>query len=442
MTQRRRRGTTLLVALTGLTVLGLTGIGPSQLASADDVTDEDVAAARAAVVAAADSVAQIEVLLAEQSAALDQAWVAVEVAAEDYAGAVVDAEAAEADAEVAADRAARADEEMAEARDELGRIALEANRSGGGLDGLAALLAADGYDEFVARSTAMDQMGTRADRAVQRYEAAELVSRTLAAEAADAAVAAGQAADDAEDALAEAQRLQAAAEQQVAQVAAERDVLLARLADLRETSVEVEQARQAQLDAERRAREDAAARAGHPTSPTPPAAPPSSGAPSTGTPGTPTPPPSSDPAPPSAPPPPPSGDPYGLGTGSGRGTADQGASAVAWAVAQVGKPYVYGATGPDSFDCSGLTSSAWRAAGVTINRTSRDQYRQVLKVTYDAMRPGDLIFWGDDPADPGSIHHVAMYVGNGQMVEASRPGVPVRVTTIRWAGTMPYAGRP
>jgi cell wall-associated NlpC family hydrolase len=115
---------------------------------------------------------------------------------------------------------------------------------------------------------------------------------------------------------------------------------------------------------------------------------------------------------------------------------------VAWAVQQVGKTYVYGGSGPDSFDCSGLTMRAWEAAGVRINRTSRDQYRQVYKISYDSMRPGDLIFWGTDAADPGSVYHVAMYVGDGQMVEASRPGVPLRVTPIRWSSTMPYAGRP
>ncbi len=58
------------------------------------------------------------------------------------------------------------------------------------------------------------------------------------------------------------------------------------------------------------------------------------------------------------------------------------------------------------------------------------------------MRPGDLVFWGDNPNDPGSVYHVAMYIGNGQIVEASRPGVPLRVTAMRWTSTMPYAGRP
>lgn len=115
---------------------------------------------------------------------------------------------------------------------------------------------------------------------------------------------------------------------------------------------------------------------------------------------------------------------------------------MAWALERVGTPYLYGGTGPDGFDCSGLTMRAWSAAGVAINRTSRDQYRQVRKISYDSLRPGDLIFWGSVPSDPGSIHHVAMYVGGGQMVEAPRPGVPVRVTAVRWSGTMPFAGRP
>ncbi|WP_034229702.1 C40 family peptidase, partial [Actinotalea ferrariae] len=147
------------------------------------------------------------------------------------------------------------------------------------------------------------------------------------------------------------------------------------------------------------------------------------------------------PATPTPPPAPPATDPFGLGTGSQRGSAAQGQAAVDWAVTQVGKAYVWGGTGPDGYDCSGLTSQAWRAAGLSIHRTSRDQYRQVRKIEYSALRPGDLIFYGQGN-DPASITHVGMYAGGGQMVEASRPGVPVRVTPVRWSGTMPFAGRP
>ena len=436
---------------------------PGAIAQADpDVSDDDVRAAQEAVRTGAGVVAAIELELAQQSAALDAAWVAVATAAEDYTGAVVAQDAAQAAAADAAERSARADEQAEEARAELGQIALEASRSGGSLDGVAVLLSADGYEDFVARSTAIDQIGRRTERAVQRYQAAELVGRTLAELAQEAADQARQAASSAEQALRQAEQLQAAAEAEVARVAAEREVLLAQLAELRQTSLEVERAHQAALDAERAARSDAAARAAHPTQPppgggtgtpadppptTPPASTPPAGDPPATTPPASTPPATTPPAttpPPSTPPPstPPSADPYGLGTGSQRGSADQGLAAVAWAQQQVGKPYVYGASGPDSFDCSGLTMRAWAAAGVAINRSSRDQYRQVYKITYDSMRPGDLIFYGTVASDPGSVYHVAMYIGNGQVVEAPRPGIPVRIAAVRWTSTMPFAGRP
>ncbi|MFS0702794.1 C40 family peptidase, partial [Cellulomonas sp. 179-A 4D5 NHS] len=135
-------------------------------------------------------------------------------------------------------------------------------------------------------------------------------------------------------------------------------------------------------------------------------------------------------------------NPYGLGTGRSRGSAGQGETASAWARAQTGIPYLWGGTGPSGYDCSGLTGGAWRSAGVNLNRTSRDQYKQVLKISYDSMRPGDLVFWSTDPNNPDKIHHVAMYVGGGQIMEAAREGVPVRLTSMRWSGTMPYAGRP
>lgn len=439
------------VALTAALVaaLGLTGTA----AAGDPVSDDDVDEARAAVAGTAAQVAAIDLQLAEQSAALDQAWVAVAQAAEDYTGAIVARDAADAAADDAQRRAQAAAAAVEEARADLGAVALEAYRSGGALDSLGAMLSSDGYEDYVARSTAIDQMGDRADRAVQRVEAAEVVGATLADIADEALADADDAAQAAEDALQRAQELQAAAEAEVDRVAAEREVLVAQLAELRQTSLEIERARQAQLEAERQARADAAAQNGRPSSggsgsggpgsgsggpTTPPAAGGSGGQPST--------PPSTPPADPGTPTAPPSNptpsDPYGLGTGSQRGSADQGAAAVAWALQQVGKAYVYGASGPDSFDCSGLTMRAWQNAGLSINRTSRDQYRSYYKVAYDQMRPGDLIAWGTNAADPGSVYHVAMYIGNGQMVEASRPGIPVRVTSIRWQSTMPYAARP
>lgn len=440
------------IALVGVLVL-VGSLGSAAVSHSDPVTDDDVERAQAAVRTTAQSVAAIEVELAAQSVQLDESWQAVAIAAEDYTEALVATEAAEDDAVAAAERAAAAEAEVETARAELGRIALEAHRSGGSLDEVAVLIAADGMEDYVARSTAIGRLGAQADRAVQRFEAAELVAGILAERAEEARLEAAAAARSAEDLLTRAEDLHADAEAEVARVAAARESLIVELAELRRTSVEVERARQEALDAER------AARAGAGNRPAAPPADPGSGEPSDGgsrsgssnppqnPPGTsgPTPPPSSTPTPtptPTPTSPPPASDPYGLGTGTQRGSAAQGQAAVEWARAQVGKPYLYGGAGPDAFDCSGLTMRAWQAAGVSINRTSRDQYRQVLKISYDSMRPGDLIFWGTNPSDPGSVYHVAMFVGGGQMVESPSPGNPVRVTSIRWGNTMPYAGRP
>ena len=430
----RSRRAAIVAALVGGALLFGSG------AQGEPVTDDDVAAARAAVAGTAAAVAAIEHELAAQSAVLDDAWTAVAIAAEDYTEALVAQEEADATAADAAERSRRAAQEAEAARDDLGRIALAAHRSGGSLDGVAVLLSADGLEDYVARSTAIDRLGSRADRAVQRFEAADLVATTLAARAAEALQAASAAAVSAEAALQNAEELQAVAEAAVERIAQERERLIAELADLRETSVEVERARQATIDAERAARARAAAGAGSTTppsgDPTPPTSPPPTTPPPT------TPPPTTPP--PTTPPPttPPPSDPYGLGTGSQRGSAAQGEAAVTWALGQVGKPYVYGAAGPDSFDCSGLTMRAWGAAGVSINRTSRDQYRQVYKISYDSMRPGDLIFFGTVASDPGSVYHVMMYIGDGKVVEASRPGIPVRIAPVRWTNAMPFAGRP
>ncbi|MFJ9628131.1 NlpC/P60 family protein [Streptomyces sp. NPDC101175] len=93
-----------------------------------------------------------------------------------------------------------------------------------------------------------------------------------------------------------------------------------------------------------------------------------------------------------------------------------GRKAIAFAVKQIGKPYVWGAEGPDSYDCSGLTSQAWLAAGVTIPRTSEMQWAQLKHIPIEDMRPGDLIIYFSDAS------HVALYVGGGNIISAPRPG--------------------
>jgi cell wall-associated NlpC family hydrolase len=105
------------------------------------------------------------------------------------------------------------------------------------------------------------------------------------------------------------------------------------------------------------------------------------------------------------------------------------ATAVKTACAQVGKPYSWGADGPDSFDCSGLTQYAWKAAGVYLTHHTGDQWNETKSVS--SPRAGDLVFFYSD------LHHVGLYLGNGMMVHAPRAGKPVQVSS---TGTMPIAG--
>jgi peptidoglycan DL-endopeptidase CwlO len=109
----------------------------------------------------------------------------------------------------------------------------------------------------------------------------------------------------------------------------------------------------------------------------------------------------------------------------------QGKKAVEFATKQLGKPYVWGAEGPDSYDCSGLTSQGWASAGHPIPRTSQEQWKQLKHVDVKDMRPGDLIIYFDDAS------HVAMYIGDGAVIHAPRPG---RTVTIAGAGSMPILG--
>ncbi|WP_020140161.1 C40 family peptidase [Streptomyces sp. 351MFTsu5.1] len=111
--------------------------------------------------------------------------------------------------------------------------------------------------------------------------------------------------------------------------------------------------------------------------------------------------------------------------------SEAGKIAVRYATAQIGKPYEWGAEGPHSYDCSGLTSQAWASAGKPIPRTSQEQWKQLKHVDIKDMRPGDLIIYFDDAS------HVAMYLGEGAIVHAPRPG---RTVTLAGAGSMPILG--
>jgi peptidoglycan DL-endopeptidase CwlO len=113
-----------------------------------------------------------------------------------------------------------------------------------------------------------------------------------------------------------------------------------------------------------------------------------------------------------------------------------GSQAAAFACEQIGKPYSWGSAGPSSYDCSGLTSAAWRQAGVHLPHNAAQQRWAIPYVDRSELRPGDLVFFY------GDLSHVGIYVGDGWMVDAFQPGQPVQMRSIHRPGTIHSFGRP
>lgn len=109
------------------------------------------------------------------------------------------------------------------------------------------------------------------------------------------------------------------------------------------------------------------------------------------------------------------------------------ATAVAFAKAQVGKGYRYATSGPDTFDCSGLTAAAWAAAGVGLAHYSGAQYQGTIRIGPGDLQPGDLVFYG-----PGGSNHVEIYIGGGMVVSASNPATGVKVAGVRYGSASGY----
>jgi cell wall-associated NlpC family hydrolase len=389
----------------------------------------------------AQQIAALETQLVQLQMSLEAAQIEAQSKAEDYNVAVVAYEAAVAAAELAAQQLATAEAAREDARADLGLLAVEAYKTNGSMAELEALLSADGLEEVLARSEAADLLGGQTDAIVQRFRATSLVAAAVKVRADEAQAEMAAAKLAAEEAFTAAQAAADAAAAAVASAEATRQNYLAQLAVLRQTTLEAETARQEAIDAERRRREEEAARLEAERqariraeqeriareeaerlrqeqarqqqasqSQSQPAQLVS--------------------------------QPYQPPTTTAVSSSDSGNAAVAWALAQVGKPYAIGGNGPWSFDCSGLTSQAWSAAGRWIGRTSRAQYVNVARVSLNEMRPGDLVFWARDTSDPSTIYHVAMYIGGGQIVEAPYPGLTVQVRAVPYGRIMPYAGRP
>lgn len=380
-----------LCALASVALLGLTVGG----AYADPVypSQNQVDQAQQAVQNAKSAVAPIQ---AQFDAAQRQLTLLVrqsQIAAEQYDAATVRLQRAQLAAQIATDHVQVAQRRYADARSDLGRLAAAAYRDGGGLGSVSLVLNADGPEQYVTgahmlahESADLKATLQAADQARQDAQAAKVT--------ADAAVR-GQAAAQAQVAkAAEVARAAVAAEQsQVASVSARRDALLAQLAAAQRVSVQLEQQRQQGLAEEAARRAAQAAAAANQYAP-----------------------------------------PAYDGSLAGR--------ALAYAYAQLGKPYVWGAVGPYSFDCSGLAMRAWEAAGVYLPHFAAFQYQASHPIGYSDLRPGDLLFWATDGGDSDTIYHEAIYIGNQQMIQAPRSGENVEISPMWMWGSIQFFARP
>jgi len=132
----------------------------------------------------------------------------------------------------------------------------------------------------------------------------------------------------------------------------------------------------------------------------------------------------------------------GLPSTPGTTTSPVAKQAIAFAKAQIGKPYKWGATGPASYDCSGLVLAAYRAAGITTPRVAADQYGAGTSVPLDKAQAGDLLFYASDVAKPASIYHVVIYLGAGQILDAPYTGAYVGTRSLWTQNLLPVAWRP
>ena len=415
-------------------------------------SDDEIDQARTAEDAAGDAVAAVEQRLADIAGRLDDLQVSAARAVEAHNGARVALAEAEQAERAATQAASSAAAEAEVARDHFGRLAAAAYRTGGPLSTVGFVLEAETEEDFfdgaaVLRSVTQTQ-GSVYERRQQTFDAAAAAA-ARAQEALDhrraAQRAAREAFDDAVRAVEDQSRALASAE-------ADHDALVAELAAARGTTVELERQRQAGLQAEQAAEREREAlataaadaesedvgsepvvgedvpAAGTSVAPEPVAPPAPAMAPA------PAPVPVPAPAPPPAPAPAPAPAPVPAPS------ASAAQRAIDYARAQLGKPYQWGAAGPDAFDCSGLTMRAWQAGGENLPHWSVAQARAVTRVSYANIRPGDLVFWSDDGQASGT-YHVGLYIGGGKMIHAPRPGKVVEVQSVFYWRTPSFYGR-
>lgn len=403
---------------------------------------EQVHAARDRAAHAADDVNGIKAALAAADLQLQTASMRAEQAAEAYNGARWQLQQARREARVAERHARLAGADATEQRNAYAATVVTSYELGPSLSPLSAVTDSNGLDAVVSKLSTIQTAQSTMDHTYDSFVASSTLAKVASDQADAARTQAATLAARAKQARDQAEAAASAADAAAQSIAAQKTTLIHRLARLQHVSVALaeqrrtgieqaaeEAARQAALrEARRRARAKAAQQAAQQAQQ---AQQDSTSGSTSGTTG----PPTSDPTPeptPTTPPSPPT-DPPAPASGAN--------AAIAFARSQIGDPYVWGAAGPSAWDCSGLTMGAWRAGGISLPHYSVAQYLQSTPISRSSLRPGDLVFWGSS-GSASSIYHVALYVGNGMIIQAPRTGRDVEEVSMYYWIPPTFFARP
>ena len=450
------------VVATAVVALACT-LAPSVLA--DPVDQSDIDRSKASERSTSTSIASLEAQLAQESSNLEEAQIKAQVANEDYLTAVDELNTATKDAQTAQANADAAASSTATARSDLGSIVVQTyQESGNPLDPLTPYLTSESLADLADADVALTRAGEKNNAKVQNVEALEAVATSMQTIADQKVTAKEAAKTSAATAKSDAEAAANDAQNAVTTTRTNRQNLIVQLAAQRNTTVELETKYQNQVEAERKAREEAAAQAAakaasekaaadlaqkqaeqaaaqpQESAPAPqeqssqPSPSPQSSAQEPATTSQPEPEAAEEEEAAPAPAPAPEPAPAPSHSGSAASTA------INAAMGYLGTPYVWAGESAAGLDCSGLTMVSYAAAGVELTHSSRVQYGEGSLVPLDAAQPGDLVFWSSDGSQSG-IYHVAIYLGDDTMIEAPTFGMTVRVTSMRYSGVMPYAVR-
>ena len=450
------------VVATAVVALACT-LAPSVLA--DPVDQSDIDRSKASERSTSTSIASLEAQLAQESSNLEEAQIKAQVANEDYLTAVDELNTATKDAQTAQANADAAASSTATARSDLGSIVVQTyQESGNPLDPLTPYLTSESLADLADADVALTRAGEKNNAKVQNVEALEAVATSMQTIADQKVMAKEAAKTSAATAKSDAEAAANDAQNAVTTTRTNRQNLIVQLAAQRNTTVELETKYQNQVEAERKAREEAAAQAAakaasekaaadlaqkqaeqaaaqpQESAPAPqeqssqPSPSPQSSAQEPATTSQPEPEAAEEEEAAPAPAPAPEPAPAPSHSGSAASTA------INAAMGYLGTPYVWAGESAAGLDCSGLTMVSYAAAGVELTHSSRVQYGEGSLVPLDAAQPGDLVFWSSDGSQSG-IYHVAIYLGDDTMIEAPTFGMTVRVTSMRYSGVMPYAVR-